>query len=320
MEYYKIRKVGDLIGETFTFYKNNFKEIMKLNWGYLLVVILGGLITSIGFKSMMELTFKSAASNLRTSPAISLTDMAVSYFGLFIAMVGMYLFHLAQTSYITIKSEGKEATKAEVLKYVKYLFFRVFAGHFITFLVIMITVGGLGFLIGYSSIGSSLGPVIAVFGFLFLFVLYVFLIFALSVPMIFLPYQMLVKRTGVFQSIVESFKIHFRNFWPNVGALILLGLISYGISIAFYIVSYIISLLGIFMDFNPDDTNSFSDMGGIATVLMAVFSTLYFILNALVYQIMNFGMGLQYFSNLEKEEGKNEIEELKSQFEGNDTI
>lgn len=316
MEFYKKRNIGEVIGETFSFYRENFKSILKFGTPYLLIALAGWLITLIGLKGIIELIIKSFQSgNTPSFPDFS--SLLFAFLGLMILSIALYLFQIGQTAFIKLKSEGEEITRKAISKEIKYGFWRIFGGTIllsfvigIALLIIMLVVGGL--VAGISMIGDGAAGILGV---LLNLVIQIGLPAVVAPPFIFFQLIILIEKKGTIDSIKRAFEIHFKKFWNNFLTYLLLSFIQGILAGAFILVFYVVLLITIFIDFNPNDPDFFLDKIPAFFTIGAIGFPLIFGISTLAYLIVLFGMAFQYFNIVDNDKGISELEELKDAFD-----
>jgi MFS family permease len=319
MEFFKKRNLGEVIGDTFSFYRENFREIFRVGWIFLLIFLLGWLVSLIGFKSLIELIIKSVQGG-GTPSAPELGSLAFVFLGFFILGIGLYLFQLAQNALIVLKAKNEEATPEAIKSEIKYAFFRVFFGSILIVLAIMVGVGIIiGIIVGLITVAlESMGDGLGIFAAFVNMILQLVIPAIIAPPIIFFPIILLYKRKGTMNSISEAFKTHFKNFWSNFLTYFVLSLIQGIAAGVFMIIFYVIVLVTIFIDFDPNNPDLLLNKVPTFFIIGAIGLPIIFIVAAFAALILQFGMGIQYFSNEEKAEGVSEIDELKSLIDNGD--
>ncbi|MBE9586707.1 glycerophosphoryl diester phosphodiesterase membrane domain-containing protein [Mucilaginibacter sp. JRF] len=267
----RVRDFGENISDSFTFFKDHFKALMKP-----LLVICGFfiLINTIAYANMQTAAIDNAVDTMngQTTPdnVFSVQNRLTSQF------LGMGIFYVCFTffvlsiflvtySYVAIyndKTDGEKPTLLEVWGYFKYYFFRALGGSIV---ITLLTIAGM-FL--------CLIPGI-----------YLSVVFSLFLPI-------MVMENGSFShAFNKCFQLIKSNWWITFGIIIVVSIM---LSIAGAIVSLPVSGLMLSKMFLKMDLPTFP--------ILLFFSLLVSIFY-LAYSLMAISISLCYFSYEEQKEG-----------------
>ncbi|MGY3052677.1 hypothetical protein ACVWYG_000873 [Pedobacter sp. UYEF25] len=282
IEFKQPRDFGQIINDTFTFIRQNFKPLIKTYFLFCGIFVLGSMVAMLmqQFKSVN--LFNSAGSaGVARDPFLGLRSlMSWEYLIAIIFSVATYVSMLTSIlSYIAIYvRKGNVAPSIdEVWTYFKYYFFRIFGGSIP--LILLLTVGFVFCLIP----GFYLFPFIAMI------------------------FPIIVIENGEFgYSFSRSFKIIKDNFWLTFGTLIIIWIIVYACMSAVVLPTTLFSMVGLFSKSSPHmsialtmTTTVLQSLCQIFTIIPLVTITLcYFSLverkesTGLMERISNFGSGI----------------------------
>ncbi|MBL4675341.1 MAG: hypothetical protein JKY70_03925 [Mucilaginibacter sp.] len=280
VELAKTRDFGEIINDTFTFIKQNFKELIKNAYLFCGVLFLAGaLLTSLQQYKMMKAFEDVQQQTTPTYDSVNGTTMfGVNYFiGLFLIMLAGTLLTLSVISYMALyKQKGSiKPTSAEVWAYIKY-----YVGRSLLNTLVMIILLPLAFVLCIVP-GFYLAPIIA-----------------LILPII-------VFENGSFSyAFNRSFQLIKNNWWLTAGAMFVSWIIAYFIMAAISLPASIIGMSTIL--FRP--TTALHNMG-LAAVIVTVLVQM---VAMLVYIVPTVTLSLCYFNLAETKEGTSLLERINN--------
>lgn len=261
----KLRDFGQIFNDSFTFFKDHLKPLMRS----VLVIsgiflLLGSISTAATYLNMTTMfDFTQGANNY------SMEKHTISYFVsviimIFILVITQACINLVTTCYISIYLQNKkqQPTVAQVWGYFKYYFWRVFGATIL-----------LGFLICIGSLFCLIPGI------------YLSIVFSLVIPI------MVIENASFGYAFNRSFKLISGNWWFTFGVLIVVSLI----------VGIANNVAGIPLGIIPVVSKFVSNVN-ITTPLIIFFSVLRNLL-FVTYSIMSIAVTLCYFDLTEQKEG-----------------
>ncbi|GAB2696374.1 hypothetical protein GCM10027037_20350 [Mucilaginibacter koreensis] len=222
IELSKPRDFGEVVNDTFTFIKQNFKPLMSCFFTFCGFFLLGSVVAASLQQIRMADALNNASAYGTETPTIfsNLGVIGVEYVVTVIFVILTYMMLLVTIlSYMHLyKDKGSvPPTTAEVWAYIKYFFWRVLAaGLLLT--VAMGLVFGLFMLFGYGSRSLSL----IIFGGLVCFGLafWIYPIASVMFPII------VIENGSIGYAMRQSFRLVKGNWWVTFGTLFVIGLIT----------------------------------------------------------------------------------------------
>ncbi|OOQ58472.1 hypothetical protein [Mucilaginibacter pedocola] len=277
IELAKPRDFGEIIGDTFVFIRQNFKELMKNFFIFCSFFMIASAINM----SMMQIRIQQFTRGLQTGePASPTTFESISDFFInwvFVMVFGLCMFAtnmLVIVCYIALyKQKGNVApTTQELWAYFKYYFFRMLLSVFL--IVIMLTVAYMVCLIP----GVWLFP-----------------IFGLIFPII-------VIENGSFgYAFSRAFKLISNNWWVTAGAVLIVWIIAYCMVMVLSIPASAMNMASVFL--HPGKMPVLSNVQIIVTTVLQQLMQVFFI-------IPTIGICLCYFNLTETKEGTSLLERI----------
>jgi hypothetical protein len=276
IELRKTRDFGQIINDSFTFLKENFKPLflsLLIICGFFIVV---GTVTSVfQYMGMMNL-YRGAFPFNTNANAYSVPEYTVTYFvsllfNAFVMIMLQVCIHMVTLCYISVylQKGNTKPTFDEVWGYFKYYFFRVIGSGIVIAILI-----GVGFLL-------CVFPGI-----------YVANVFYLVIPII------IIENTSFSYAFNRSFKLIKNNWWFVFGIIFITSLIV-GIASSFAGIPLTILTVG----------SSFFSNKSFTLPLLIFFSALRNIL-MLAYALSAIAVALCYFNLSEEKEGLGLMERI----------
>ena len=295
IEFKQSRDFGQIINDTFTFIKQNFKPLIKTYFVFCGIFVLGSMVAMLlqQFKSVN--LFNSAGSaGVAHDPFLGLRSlMSWEYLIAIIFSLATYVSMLtAILSYIAlyVRKGNIAPTTDEVWVYFKYYFLRIFLSS-IPLILLMLAGFVLCLVPGMLFVGLLLGIVSVVYLF----------------PFVAMFYPIMIIENGEFgYSFSRSFKVIKDNFWLTFGTLIVIWVIVYACMSAVVLPTTLFSMVGLFSKNSPHMsmvltmvTTVLQSLCQVFTIIPLVTITLcYFSLverkesTGLMERISNFGTGV----------------------------
>lgn len=228
IEFKQPRDFGQIINDTFTFIRQNFKPLVKTYFLFCGIFVLGSMVAMLmqQYKSVSLINSVGTASAATRDPFLGFKSLiGWEYLVAIIFSLCTYVSMLtAILSYIAlyVRKGNIAPTTDEVWPYFKYYFFRIFV---------------------------SAIPLILMLGVGFLFCLipgfYLF-------PFVAMMFPIMVIENGEFgYSFSRSFKIIKDNFWLTFGTLIVIWIIVYACMSAVILPTTLFSMVGLFSKSSP---------------------------------------------------------------------
>ncbi|MBC7417498.1 MAG: hypothetical protein H7325_05020 [Pedobacter sp.] len=285
IEFKQSRDFGQIINDTFTFIKQNFKPLIKTYFVFCGIFVLGSMVAMLlqQFKSVNLFNSAGTAGAAR-DPFLGLRSlMSLEYLIAIIFSLATYVSMLtAILSYIAlyVRKGNIAPSTDEVWAYFKYYFFRIF-GSAIP-LILMLAVGFVFCLIP----GFYLFPFIAMI------------------------FPIMVIENGEFgYSFSRSFKIIKDNFWLTFGTLIVIWVIVYACMSAVVLPTTLFSMVGLFSQSSPHMSMVLTMMTTVLQSLCQVFTIIPLVT-----------ITLCYFSLVERKESAGLMERISNFGNGNDPL
>lgn len=257
LEFKKRRDFGQVINDTFTFMRQNFKPLIKTYFTFC------GLFVLASMAAMLMQQYKvaniiNASDNSGISDSYGFKSLYnVEYFlSILFSLAGYASTTVAVLSYIAIyiQKGNKTPTIDEVWSYFKYYFFRVFGNSLLLLLML-----GVSFL-------CCLVPGFWLFPFV-----------AMMFPI------MVIENGSLGYSFNRSFKIIKDNFWVTFGTLIVVWIIVYACMSMVVLPTSLLSMIGLFSHKGPHMNVTLAMITTVLQSLCQVFTIIPIITITLVY-------------------------------------
>ncbi len=271
IELRRLRDFGQVINDSFTFLKENFKPLFKA-----LLIICGFFILISTISSVFAylnmggaFNFNVNANDLGSRPAGYFISLMVN---IFILIITQSFIHLVTLCYISVylQKQNLTPTLSEVWDYFKFYFFRVVGSGILIFLILMI--------------GTML---------CFIPGIYLMPIMYLVIPII------IIENSSFRYAFNKSFVLIKDNWWLVFGVIFIMSLI---ISVASSIASIPISILTV--------GSKFFTAKSYTLPLIIIFSALKNIL-LLAYSLPAIAISLCYFNLSEQKDGTGLLDRIE---------
>ncbi|WP_231425716.1 MULTISPECIES: hypothetical protein [Pedobacter] len=273
IEFKKRRDFGQVINDTFTFMRQNFKPLLKTYFTFCGLFVLASMSSMLVYQYKM-VNIINTVGNGRSSRGLGLGNIyGLEYFlSLLFSLATYASMTVAILSFIALYvQKGNQAPSTEeVWGYFKYYFFRIF--------------------------GSSIVLILMVFvGLVFCLVpgLYLFPFVAMMFPI------MVIENGTLGYSFSRSFQMIKDNFWVTFGTLIIVWIIVYACMSMVVLPTTLFSMIGMFTSKNPQMSLSLSMATTVLQSLCQVFTIIPIIT-----------ISLSYFSLLEQKENTGLMERI----------
>ncbi|MEN0055248.1 MAG: hypothetical protein AAGC65_16355 [Mucilaginibacter sp.] len=238
VELARIRDFGEIISDTFSFIKQNFKPLIKYFFTFCGIFILGGVISASLLQLKMVGTMSSISSgtyNRQYRPSI-FNFLGIEYvFTIVFALLGFTTMLVTILSYIALyKAKNSQIpTTEEMWGYIKYYFLRVLGTSIL-----------LNLLIGVALLFCVIPG------------LYLAPIFALVLPI------MVMENASFNYSFNRSFLLIKENWWVTFGSLVVIWIIFYACMMVITIPATIINSMSLILHW------SFSKPAAVITAIL----------------------------------------------------
>jgi len=267
------RDFGQVINDTFTFMRQNFKPLIKTYFLFCGLFVLAGMLSMLTQQYKMVNIVNSIGNGRNVNRFGMGSVYGLEYFlSIAFSLASYASMTVAILSYITLYvQKGRQVPGMdEVWAYFKYYFFRVF----------------------FSSIGLILLLVIA-FVFCLLPGFYLFPFVAMTFPI------MVMENGSLSYSFSRSFKLVKDNFWITVGTLLVMWIIVYACMSLIILPTTLISMIGMFSGSTPHMSLALTMVSTVLQSLCQIFTIIPIITISLIY-----------FSLLEKKESTGLMERI----------
>ena len=283
IEFKQTRDFGQLINDTFTFVRQNFKPLLKTYFIFCGIFVLASMLAMLMQQYKLVNVFNTDAGAVagRKSGIFGFGNtFGTAYFiSLLFSLAGAISTVTAIISYIAIyiRKGNVAPTIDEVWAYFKYYFLRIFLSSIpLTLLVIV------GFVL-------CLVPGFYLFPFMAMF------------------YPIMIIENGEFgYSFSRSFKVIKDNFWLTLGTLIVIYIIIYACMSAVVLPTTLFSMIGLFSKSSPHMSMALTMVTTVLQSLCQVFTIIPLIT-----------VTLCYFSLVEQKENTGLMERISNFGEGN---
>ncbi|GGI22977.1 hypothetical protein [Pedobacter mendelii] len=275
IEFKKIRDFGQIINDTFTFIRQNFKPLVKNYFIFCGLFVLGGMLSMLLQQYKTVNMINSIDSNTAKDVFGFATLYGIEYYlAILFSLAGYASTTVVTLSYIAVYvQKGNETpTIDEVWGYFKYYFFRVFGSSILLILLL-------------------------IFGFLFCLVpgFWLFPFIAMIFPI------MIIENGTLSYSFTRSFKIIKDNFWLTFGTLIIIWIIVYACMSIVVLPTTLFSMIGMFASKKPHMSLTFTMLTTVLQYLCQVCT---------VIPIVT--ITLSYFSLVEQKESTGLMERISN--------
>jgi len=263
IELRKLRDFGQIINDSFTFLKENFKPLFKslfiICGFFILISTVSTVFTYMNMSTTFNLDMNSY--DAQSKPVAYFISVLVSAFILILTQAFIHLVTLCYIS-VYLQKNNTTPTLAEVWGYFRYYFFRVLGSGILIFFILMI-----GFMLCFIP-GIYLGP-----------------ISYLIIPII------VIENSSFSYAFNKSFRLIKNNWWLVFGVIFIMSLI---VGVASSIVSLPISFITL--------GDKLLSLKGLKLPLIIIFSVLRNIL-LLAYVLPAIAVCLCYFNLAEEKDG-----------------
>lgn len=275
IEFKKKRDFGQVINDTFTFIRQNFKPLLKTYFIFCGLFVLGGMLSML----LQQYKTVNMINNIGSNPKndiFGFTNLyGIEYFlSILFTTAGYASTTVATLSYIAIYiQKGHQIpTTDEVWGYFKYYFFRVLGSYILTLLILAI-------------------------GIIFCIVpgLWLFPFLAMIFPI------MIIENASFSYAFSKSFKIIKDNFWITFGTLIIIWIIVYACMSFVILPTTLLSMIGMFSSQGPRMSLTFTMIGTVLQYLCQVCT---------IIPVVT--ITLSYFSLIEQKENTGLMERISS--------
>ncbi|WP_293783663.1 hypothetical protein [uncultured Pedobacter sp.] len=280
IEFKKKRDFGQVINDTFTFMRQNFKPLIKVYFTFCGLFVLASMLTML-MQQYKMVNIINTIGNGRNSNGLGFSALyGIEYFlSILFSLASYTSMSVAILSYIAIYvvKGNQTPTTDEVWGYFKYYFFRVFGSSIL--LLIMLVVAFMFCLVP----GFWLFP-------------YVAMMFPI----------MVIENGSLGYSFGRSFNIIKDNFWITFGTLIVIWIIVYACMSMIVLPTSLFNMIGMFTHKGPHMSLTLTMITTVLQSLCQVFTIIPIIT-----------ISLAYFSLVEQKESTGLMERI-SNFGGTD--
>ncbi|WP_231460482.1 MULTISPECIES: hypothetical protein [unclassified Pedobacter] len=273
IEFKKIRDFGQIINDTFTFIRQNFKPLIKTYYIFCGLFVLAGMLAML-LQQYKAVNFINNMDGLRNRGYRSQLYGVEYFMAILFSLAGYACTTVTTLSYIAIyvQKGNQTPTTDEVWGYIKYYFFRVFGS-------------------------SLLLGLLLVVGFVFCLLPGFWLL-----PIISLVFPIIVIENGTLgYAFGRSFKLIKDNFWITFGTLFIIWIIVYACMSFVVLPTTLFSMLGLFSGSKPQMSLVFTMLSTVLQYLCQVCTVIPIITIA-----------LSYFSLVEQKESAGLMERIST--------
>jgi len=256
-EFKKRRDFGQIINDTFTFIRQNFRSLMATYFIFCGIFVLGGMLSMLLQQYKTVNMFNTV--DLNSGPRnISFTDrFGFEYLLAILFSLASYAGTVvAILSYIAIyiQKGNQTPTTDEVWGYFKYYFLKVFGSSLLLSLMVGV-------------------------GFLFCLLPGLWLI-----PFVSVVFPIMIMENGTLgYSFNRSFKLVKDNFWLTFGTLIVVYIIVYACMTIVILPTTLLSMIGLFAHKKPEMSLIFTMLSTVLQYLCQVFTIIPMVTVCLIY-------------------------------------
>lgn len=275
IEFKKRRDFGQVINDTFTFMRQNFKPLIKTYFAFCGLFVLAGMLSMLIYQYKMVNIINTMGRG-RSPRGFGLGNVYnLEYFlSLLFSLASYASMTVAILSYIAIyvQKGNQTPTLDEVWGFFKYYFFRVFGSSIL--LIVMLVIGFILCLIP---------------GF------YLFPFVAMMFPI------MVIENGSLGYAFGKSFKIIQNNFWVTFGTLIVVWIIVYACMSMVVLPTTLFNMIGMFTSKSPTMSIPLS----LATTVLQSLCQVFTIIPIIT-------ISLSYFSLQEQKENTGLLERISN--------
>ncbi|MBE5320564.1 hypothetical protein IM793_15460 [Pedobacter sp. MR2016-19] len=281
LEFRKKRDFGQVINDTFTFMRQNFKPLIKVYFTFCGLFVLASMLTMLLQQYKMVNIFNTIGVEGNTNKFGLSSVYSIEYFLSILFSLATYAsMSVAILSYIAVyvKKRNETPTTEEVWGYFKYYFFRIFGSSLLLILMLIISF------------------VFCVVPFFWLFP-YVAMIFPI----------MVIENGSLGYSFTRSFAVIKDNFWVTFGTLIVVWIIVYACMSMVILPTTLFNMIGMFTHKTPRMSLTLTMITTVLQSICQVFTIIPIITISLAYfslveQKENPGLmeRISHFGNTEK--------------------
>ena len=275
IEFKKRRDFGQVINDTFTFMRQNFKPLIKIYFTFCGLFVLASMLTMLLQQYKMVNVINTGIGNRYGKSSGLGAIYGIEYFlSLLFSMASYISMSVAILSYIAIyvQKGNQTPTTDEVWGYFKYYFFRIFGSSFLLILM--------------------LGVAMLFCGVPFF---WLFPYAAMTLPI------MVIENGSLGYSFSRSFKIIKDNFWITFGTLIVVWIIVYACMTMIILPTSLFNMIGMFTHKTPHMSLTLTMITTILQSLCQVFTIIPIIT-----------ISLAYFSLVEQKESTGLMERISN--------
>lgn len=272
LEFKKRRDFGQVINDTFTFMRQNFKPLIKTYFTFCGLFVLASMSTML-MQQYKTVNVVNTMGNGGSSAGLGL--YGVEYFlSIIFSMASYASMSVAILSYIAIyvQKGNQTPTVEEVWGFFKYYFWRVFGSSFLLLLMLLV------------------GFVLCLFpGF------YLFPFVTMMLPI------MIIENAPFSYAFSRSFQIIKENFWVTFGTLMVVWIIVYACMSMIILPTTLFSMIGMFSSKGPHMSLTLTMISTVLQSLCQVFT---------IVPIIT--ITLMYFSLIEEKENVGLLERISN--------
>jgi hypothetical protein len=275
LEFRKKRDFGQVINDTFTFMRQNFKPLIKVYFTFCGLFVVASMLTMLIQQYKMVNIFNTIGIERNTNKFGLSSIYTVEYFLSILFSLATYAsMSVAILSYIAVyvKKGNETPTTDEVWGYFKYYFFRIFGSSLLLILMLIISF------------------FFCVVPFFWLFP-YVAMIFPI----------MVIENGSLGYSFTRSFAVIKDNFWVTFGTLIVVWIIVYACMSMVVLPTTLFNMIGMFTHKTPRMSLTLTMITTVLQSICQVFTIIPIIT-----------ISLTYFSLVEQKENPGLMERISN--------
>lgn len=305
-EFYSVRNFGQVLTDTFTFTRTHFKSLAS----FLFVIVAPVMLLSmVGMTYFFNKYFDVLLSLVKMPNAEKNGDNFVDNiigtlpylgFSLILTFILYSLVICTTLVYIKLYQSDSELTLKTIWKEIrKYLFKIILTQVFIS--LIFLVFGGLFVL---PSLAGIAGIIISGFLLIFLLLASVFILIKFSYSYMFLVFE----NKSIIESLKESYFFCNGVFINTLGLMFVLSFVISLVSSVFQIPGFALVYANIIFMIIDENSPSMDLLNTAGSALLSLGS----VLSYLVYAVLYIGLAINYFSTIEKREGRKSKEEIEN--------
>ena len=275
LEFRKKRDFGQVINDTFTFMRQNFKPLIKVYFTFCGLFVLASMLTMLLQQYKMVNIFNTIGIEGNTNKFGLSSTYNVEYFLSILFSLATYAsMSVAVLSYIAVyvKKGNETPTTDEVWAYFKYYFFRIFGSSLLLILMLIVSF------------------FFCVVPFFWLFP-YVAMIFPI----------MVIENGSLGYSFTRSFAVIKDNFWVTFGTLIVVWIIVYACMSMVVLPTTLFNMISMFTHKTPHMSLTLTMITTVLQSICQVFTIIPIIT-----------ISLTYFSLVEQKENPGLMERISN--------